>query len=175
MGLPKTEIKALVSSLSGIPLDLVIWAGDPLPNEGPRGGVLYGTLTLNANTIKGVGIDDVRATSGPSSITYEQRADRIVTISMRYEALGDEEAFDALERVRTRIRWSTSHATLLAANLALVETLDVTTYNGRRDNRDVSVAQLDVRLNWTSSDTPPADTFVETVTGTAFGKTFTVP
>lgn len=175
--LPKEALRTLVSSLTGVPANLVVWAGEPRKFSGPQGGVVYGILTLNMVTSKAVGDDDIRGTWDGANIVYEQRADREVTISARYEAQGTEEGFDALERLRTRLKWESSLDALRAVNLSLIETIGIQTYNQRKDNRDIATAQLDLRLNFTGTDTPPAGANIASVSGTnqIDGKPFVIP
>ena len=74
---------------------------------------------------------------------------RVLTISVRAEHMGQEQAFDLLESVRTRLGDDVSGEALNAVSMSFNGTGDIRTFDVAAYNRKISVAQLDVLLNQT--------------------------
>jgi hypothetical protein len=168
MALPKSALRTLFAALAGVPVSNVLWAGEPVPFVAPKAGQVQGLLTLNLITSKSVGWDDMRKSVNGSSLDTSQEGNRIHSISCRFDAYGSEESFDLLERLRSRLQWDSTRATLRASRLSVVDYTTITTLNGSVDNRELSIAQFDVRLLQTISDNPTqaGDNWIEHASGT---------
>jgi hypothetical protein len=145
---PKEELRALFAAMTGLPPDVVIWDGEPVPpvvfEQDAR------LVTLNVVSRRAIGRDETtRSYPDAGTVRFTYKGQRLLVLSVRAENFGNEEGFDLLEDVRTQLEQGDIGEMLNASNLALNEAGEVRNLDGVVDNRSISVAQLDVRLNQT--------------------------
>lgn len=143
---PKESLRTLVASYSGLPVAVVLWDGEPKPPVGPSQDARR--ITLNVVARRKVGRDSKRREyPDANTIVSTYRGQRVVTVSIKAENMGQEEGFDLLELVRMQLDSEDASPALGAVGLSVNDTADVRNLDGSAGNRKISVAQLDVLFN----------------------------
>jgi len=146
----RPELLSLFNVLSGLQ---TVWVDKRRPYVDPKEQAI--TL-VRVRSVEGIGIDDQRYVDLAQPIplpTLEEQAagHRRVSLDVRVESFrhdDDRFAMNAVEEIRTRIRFGSSLARLRALNIALVrvsQAIDLP--NVVADDRVTSVATLDLILN----------------------------
>ena len=170
----KPALVALASSLTG--LTVAVWENDPRPMAVPSEGAL---VTVSLFGVAGVGGTDGKrydrstentGLGGDQSEIPEGGAEppaletivgrREVTIRFKIDGIfqdGNRTPRFYLERMRTRLSWESSRATLEAAGLGLQEVLLATEAEEKRNDRVSPVAIFDVRCNLVASEQDPTE------------------
>lgn len=162
--LPKEPLRTLIASLTGIPISRVYWRGEPEKMTGPIGGKA-GKITLQLTALaEGDGYEVRRALSG-SDLTERGGLTDIATISIRADNfLRYGEAFDLLRKLRLQLQQRDVKATLRASEMAYVDAPSVTRLDYVEDNREVSAANLDMRVAHVATLEPTPIDWIERVT-----------
>lgn len=167
----KTALRPAIRSLTG--LTVVAFEDEPRPHPDPAQGAIalvsfFGIATIGMNAGRsyerdtsreyGQGGDTETDPEGgiepPALETVIAR--REVTIRVKVDSVYQDANRDArfyLERMRTRIEWSSIRETLRAAGLGHQETLLATEVNETRDQHRAAVAIFDIRCNAVARDT----------------------
>lgn len=149
---PKEELRAIFATLAELPIELVIWDGEPVPAATPTEDGRAGRLVLNVVATRRLGEDEeIREYPTPDTTRLTYRGFRVRTISVRAEQFDGDEGFDVLESVRLGIGQNDTRELLNAAGLSLASSEDVRTVDAAAGNRAVSFATFDVLLNQTVS------------------------
>lgn len=172
--IPKSALRYLLSGLGNLPLSSVLWAGEPVPFLGPKSGRVQGFLTLDSLTRVAIGWDEEKReyipdpNNLPSGLLLRRTisGNRVLTISMKAENYGPEEGYNLLEKIRTLLSLASSREQLNLSGVSLSSVGDIRSLGGRVDNREISVAQMDLFLNQFVSLTVTqlGDTYIENVT-----------
>lgn len=152
MNIPRAKILQLIEHLSGVE---TVWTDTPEPFVGPRNGFPGALAELAIGTYLSRGVDDIRTEYDPVKDSNVQsiNGNRQFTLSIRVKSydLGNT-AFDILERVRTRLRGQNAKWAFGDAGLGLVDIVSIVPIpNSVDDNREVSMANMDVRFNFAVS------------------------
>lgn len=153
----QSALKTLVTSVLGwtSPTDPVVFENEPRPRHNGRIAILSWVSGV------GVGVDDLRwedngALAPDPNYVPTLAGDRMLALQVSVETLdqspGAPHARAALEQFRTRIRRPSSLAALRAANLGMVDVGAVSQADYRVDNRMISRALIELRLNATTFD-----------------------
>lgn len=159
----ETRLPALFGELLGIPCH---WRAQPQKMQQGASAV----IDLLAPT--SIGVDDLRwtdvadpttgAITGVQATIVGQRELTLqVSVWSPSQKLGSS-ARMYLERLRTRLRWPSTLATLKELGLAHVRTEGVVDIEPEQDNRVRSGAALDVRLAYAASEADVAIPYIET-------------
>lgn len=84
---------------------------------------------------------------GETILAEKLKGDRLITLNVRVESLEQESplwAWDTMERIRTRLDRTSSHARLRQVNLALVKTMEAVGLPDPEDERILSIVSMDV-------------------------------
>lgn len=128
---------------------VVVWENAPRPRHN-------GTLVvLSCPAIAQVGRDETRWNHDASAPVLSEMVptvvgNRIMTLSISLETLDQTSGTNAralAERVRSRVRWPSSHTTLRTLNLGIIDALQVIRADYRVDQRWVCRYVVDVRLS----------------------------
>ncbi len=151
---PVDAIRAIVSTLTGVPESRVYWDGEPERSVGLWGASgKAGKITLNVVSRALVGTEEMRIDDNEEEIIG---GTRILTISCRADNyLGMGEAFDLLERMRMGFLRRSVRKSLRDAGLAFLDAPLITNLDFSVDNRSISAANLDIRLSHIATDAPP--------------------
>lgn len=169
---PKEPLRELFMSLSGLPDAVVIFDGEPISpvafSQDAR------RLVLSITAIRRIGQDQRKREFLSGYITRTTlKGQRIVTLQVRAENYGREEGYELLENLRTQLESPEVGETLNAAGFALNETQEILVLDVTAGNRAISVATLDVLLNWAStsvSQKVDPGGYIETVETTGQGQ-----
>lgn len=136
-------------SLAGLPEDVVIFSGEPVSpvtaSQDAR------RLVLAVTAIRRVGSDRRAKEFLPDGTTKTTwTGQRVVTLSVRAENYGTEEGYELLEDLRTQLETPEIGELLNVSGFAVNSTQNVTVLDVNAGNRAISVAVLDVMLNWAS-------------------------
>jgi hypothetical protein len=142
------------ADVSGVGLTDIAWAGDPV---GMR-NYPWAELTLLGQAAE-PGTDEVRATGLGDDLAIEVVGNRRMTLSCKIVSRDQRPAYRAyamLEQVRGRLYFPSSQATFRGLGVGLRESLALVDLGRTHDQREESVASLDVAFNWVSvqSDAP---------------------
>jgi len=141
---PKEEIRTIVASLTGIPAMLILWDGEPVPFSGEK------NIVLNVTGRRAIGVDEERREYPTADTTrISLVGQRAITISVRADNFGTEEAFDLLETLRVLVGQDSVRESFRTAGVAFTDATNVQTLNVNVDNRAISVASLDLFFNQT--------------------------
>lgn len=170
--LPKPELAALVASLAQVPLDLVIWDGDPEPRTSPRGGKMWGLIVLNLTTDVSWGELEERQTSFDpvtKAIVVTQVTTGVVTITCQSRQFDRQEGFDVLRKIRSGMQKSTTDVALTAISMGFNSVSTINNLNMIADHRTISFATLEFKLNYALYDDVTDSTWIESVQLTQTG------
>jgi hypothetical protein len=162
---PKEELRTLFAAMTGLPVEMIIWDGEPVPpvvfEQDAR------RVTLNVLARRPVGKDETtRSYPDASTVRFTYKGQRLLSLSVRAENYGNEEGFDLLESVRTQLEQPDTGAILNASDMSVNTTGEVRNLDGVAHNRVISVAQLDVLFNQTVTrvvDKADSAGYIETV------------
>lgn len=167
----RTAIAAWVATATGIPAASVFWNGRPRGWTGPQ----YAVLRLSST--QEWGSDEVwwnYSIARPlgAELVPHQRGLRTLVCQVQIWSHNSTDALDALalcESVRDRIRLPATTDILSAAGLGFLRTEMLRDLSEIQDDREMSVAQIDVRLSATADTAGAAIGYVQQwdVTGTA--------
>ncbi len=144
----RPALKTLIQDLSGLAEGTTVWEDEPRPFN-------PGALVLLASTaIATLGRDECFTSQDLNQPMGQEKQDnwhgnRLLTLTIKVEALNQTDSqfsYNHLERIRNRLNFRRVGASLRAVNLAIAEigqTVDLTT---ALDDRNRSVAALDIRL-----------------------------
>jgi hypothetical protein len=169
-------LRAWFSSVSGVPVESVTWAGDPI---GMR-SYPWVELELIGQGAE-PGTDEVRySDQGPNAdLDVEVVGNRRLTLNCKVHSRDQRAAYRAyalLERVRGRLYFPTTQAVLRSLGVGLRESAALVDLGRSHDNREESVASLDLLLNWASSDSDaPVGTIEHVVVSGTVNGTIDVP
>lgn len=158
----RPTILALVNSLMSPQGDcLAIWRDQPTPYTPPGTKTLF-KLSLGPLSAKAAD-DELRTDYDGTKPLGQEMGEtvtgyRTFTLKVLCECSDQSDSATAqnyLETLRTRLRWSTSRATLNAVNVAMVRTEDIQDLSRTVDNRVMSSANLDIRLATRTNETNP--------------------
>lgn len=147
--LPIEAIRTLIATCSELPSTHVVWDGEEEPAVMFGTTVKAGKITLNPIAREIVGPEEILRTydEGTGELVETYTGQRIVTISCRADNfLGLGEAYDLLERVRIRLMFRSSRKALRDAGLSYVDAPSISVLDYQVDQRAISSANLDVRL-----------------------------
>lgn len=171
----KTAIRAIVASLTGVTAGAVVFEDEPRPMADPAQGAI---VLISFFGVVSLGSTDERVYERDTSAEYGQGGDtseipeggqeppaletvvgrREVTIRVKVETIYQDANRDArfyLERMRTRIAWSSIQDRLTAAGLGFQDVALATLIGETRDNRKPSIAVFDVRANVLATEQDP--------------------
>jgi hypothetical protein len=150
--LPKDKLELLIRTISGVQC---VWSTSRRPHLGQRPGTEQAWIFLSAQSLIGVGVDELRQVFNPvtgqnDSITVGQRQ---CTLVLRAESLDPSlQAFDLLERVRFRLRGATARAlmvpTISLRDIQATRVLPDAKVDMGGTERALLCATMDVRLNF---------------------------
>lgn len=136
------------ADVSGVTLTDIAWAGEPV---GMR-SYPWAELALLAQSAE-PGTDEVRATALGDDLAIEVVGNRRLTLSCKIVSRDQRPAYRAyalLEQVRGRLYFPSSHATFRGLGVGLRESFALVDLGRTHDQREESVASLDVAFNWVS-------------------------
>lgn len=152
------------SDVSGVALTDIAWAGDPV---GMR-NYPWAELALLGQSAE-PGTDEVRATPMGPDLAVEVVGNRRMTLSCKIVSRDQRppyRAYALLEQVRGRLYFPSSQSTFRSLGVGLRESLALVDLGRTHDQREESVASLDVAFNWVSAETDaPAGTIERAVIG----------
>jgi len=152
------------ADVSGVALTEIAWQGDPV---GMR-SYPWAELTLLGQSAE-PGTDEVRATGLGADLAIEVVGNRRLTLSCKIVSRDQRPAYRAyalLELVRGRLYFPSSQATFRGLGVGLRESLSLVDLGRTHDQREESVAALDVAFNCVSSETDaPTGTIGSVVLG----------
>jgi len=152
------------ADVSGVALTEIAWAGDPV---GMR-SYPWAELTLLGQSAE-PSTDEVRATALGDDLAIEVVGNRRLTLSCKIVSRDQRPAYRAyalLERVRGRLYFPSSQATFRGLGVGLRESLALVDLGRTHDQRQESVASLDVAFNWVDAQTDaPVGTIGSVVVG----------
>lgn len=169
--LPKAELAALVASLAQVPLDVVIWDGDPEPRTSPRGGKMWGLIVLNLTTDISWGQFEERQTAfdaGTGALTTVQVTTGVATITCQARQFDRQEGFDVLRKIRSGMQKSSTDDALTAISMGFNSISTINNLNMIADHRTISFATLEFKLNYALYDDID-QTWIESVEVTQTG------
>lgn len=162
-GTIRDTIKAWAESASGLK---AVWTEEQRPFiDGPH-------VLLNVISVAPVGVDETRAEEDLGAavgeeIVQSQTGMRRFTVSCSAQNFinqtAEKNAAYYLERLRTRLRWPSAHATFVAAGIAVVGTGPLSLGDYDFDGRRVSLASFDIMLQAAVSDADTGIGYIETV------------
>lgn len=139
--LPKETLRTIFATLAGLPVEYVIWEGEPQPFSN-------GHITVDVLSLRPFGWDDeTREYPTPSTTKITQRGHRGVTLSLRADMMTAQAGYDILEDVRIGLADDDVLAALNAQNLAFTGGTDIRKIPAAVDNRAISVALMDLSFN----------------------------
>lgn len=153
--LPKAGIAALIAAIGGVPVDLVIWDGDPIPVAGPRAGKLWGLIVLNLTSDTTWGEYEERQTSFNSTtgaLHTTQVTTGVATISCQSRQFDRQEGFDVLRKIRSGLQKQSTDNALAALAMGFNTVSTITNLNMIIDHRTISYATLELKLNYALYD-----------------------
>lgn len=153
--LPKDGLAALIATIAGVPIDLVIWDGDPIPVAGPRAGKLWGLIVLNLTSDTSWGEFEERETGfdvGTNALTTTQVTTGVATITCQSRQFDRQEGFDVLRKIRSGLQKRSTDAALEALSMGFNAVSTVTNLNMIIDHRTISFATLELKLNYALYD-----------------------
>lgn len=169
----RPAILALVNKVMGTQGDcLAIWKDQPNPYTPPATKTLF-KLALGPLSVKGAD-DEARWSYDSTQPLGEEMQEsitgyRLFTLKVLCECSDQTDgatAFNYLETLRTRLRWSSSRADLNAVNVAIVRCEDIQDLSRTVDNRAASIANLDIRMSTRTNEADPNRTgYIATVEG----------
>lgn len=138
---PKSALRTIFASLSGLNPLQVVWDGEGLP-FGQR-------LHLAVVARRSLGVDEeLREYPTPNTTRITLRGQRVLTISVRAENFDADEAFDLLERIRLAAGQDDVRASIRSsADVALTSATDIRPVPATSDNRTIRVATMDLFFN----------------------------
>jgi len=164
-------ILTLVNRIMGTQGDCVaIWKDQPNPYTPPGTKTLF-KLSLGPLSSKGAD-DEARWSYDPNQPAGQEMQEsitgyRLFTLKVLCECADQTDgatAFNYLETLRTRLRWTSSRSALNAVNVALVRCEDIQDLSKTVDNRAASIANLDIRLATRTNEADPNRTgYIATV------------
>ncbi len=153
----ETGLPALFTSLLGLPVD---FRTQPIGMR--QGSRAY----LDVVDVRTVGDDErVWANDGVTAVKETVLGLREMSIQVSVTSHSQELHESArfyLDRLKARLRWASSIASLKALGLALVDIEPVVQVDPTTDNRAVSRATMDIRFAYGVSETDAAIPFIET-------------
>jgi hypothetical protein len=157
-------LRAWFSDASGIPVESVTWAGDPV---GMR-KYPWAELQLQSSATES-SVDEVRYTKQGADLAVTVVGNRRITLTCQIHSRDQRAAYRAyalLERVRGRLYFPATATGFRQLGVGVRESAALVDLGRAYDNRDESVASLDVLLNWVSieSDTDNPVGTIERVT-----------
>ncbi len=156
--IPVEAIRSLVAAVTGFPASRVYWQGEAEKHIGPISGKA-GKLTLTMTSAVEGPLEPRRTFDGeadPPTQTTEWGESEILTITIRADNfIGHGKAYDTLRKLKRGLRYPSSSAALLAADLAYLDAPSIQTLSNQAvDNRIISCAAMDVRLSFLASEVP---------------------
>lgn len=153
-----TGLPTFLTALLGIPCD---W------RKQPRQVHVSASAQLDILTSNGVGWDELTShdVSGPAT-TETVYGLREMTIQVTVWSLSQKLAESArfyLERLRTRLRWSSSLAALDALGIALIGVMPMVLIDAPQDGRTPSQGSLDLRFAFGVAESDAPAPFIEKV------------
>lgn len=176
----KPALKELFQALSGFP---TVWENEPRPYNPGALTILNYTAIASVGIDEGVTTQDLNQPQG-QELADEYRGVRQVTLTVKIEALDQTDAgnaYQALERVREQLPFRGTGEALRAVNCALSRVMSTEDLTEALDDRQESIAALDLILTVrTSTPDPTRYGYIATVAVTGIltvpgGGTVTVP
>jgi hypothetical protein len=152
-------LTALVAKLIGTEPEAVAWEGEPVgARDFPQVD-----LKLWSRSAPEVSEDEVRYVDqgDDTDLAVQLLGERVLTVTVvarAREQLPDARAWALLERLRDRLALPSSLAALAALGLAFREVGDPLDLSDVRNQRQESVAALELQLNYTSCVADPEET-----------------
>lgn len=136
-------------------------------------------LSLNRGKLVDWGFTDTY-NAGTNQIDRKLNGQREFVLSVQVRSFNQAEAnwaFEYAERIRTRIERQDIYDALLAANIVFVEDLGIVSADAVIDDRECSVANLDLRMRCAFEDSSIALDWIEKVqlSGTTYDGAIALP
>lgn len=151
---PRETLRELIMSLTGFPASAVRYTNEAEGFVGPKLGKIR-KLILNVVSRQALGNDETRRTYNEDTemLDEETGGQRMATVSIRCESHSQNDlAHDILEDLRIRLAMPATQERLNAADVAFSDMSDITTIpNYSIDNREISVASMDLMLGYVAS------------------------
>ena len=151
----RKSLEVIIAGLTDLPEDAVSFALRPRPHHrGPR-------AQLQIIAIQHIGVDELRRTDDAGELTEEAIGQRSMVLQVRFWAARQslEHAPRVfVERLRTRLRWTSTTTALLRCALAFQRAEQPVDFVGKRDSRMLTSSLIDLRLGyaWVEGDTENA-------------------
>jgi hypothetical protein len=148
--LDRQGLLALIATLAGLPTTDVVFDPDPNPAMVSPESQVKVTLTLFG--LAALGVDEHRLAFNPggyptNTLVTTEIGNRDLTVNVMVEAFDQGiEAAEIIDRIRTGIRADASTAVLNGLNLAFVWATKTTRIRTTREQRETSVATMDLML-----------------------------
>jgi hypothetical protein len=159
-------LRAWFADVSGVAINDIAWAGEPV---GMRNYPMA-ELTLLGQSAE-PGTDEVRRTVAGADLAVEVVGNRRMTLNCKIISRDQRPAYRAyalLELVRGRLYFPSSQATFRGLGVGLRESVALVDLGRTYDQREESVASLDVAFNWVSAQ---VDVPVGTIESVVWGGT----
>lgn len=154
-------LDVFAAQLDGFPREYMIWANDVEPFIGPVDGLgsLWGLLVVTLTSDVSDGEDEERSefNSGTSALHIDQITTGVITLTITTRQFDEQEAFDVLRKLRTRLGRDSVQAALAALGLAVAEKPRITGLNLTIDHKSMRYAALEVKLNFVVTDDVTGD------------------
>lgn len=165
----KETIRALISSLTGLD---AIWEAKNSPYIDSS---LRAIVLLRIGAAQTVGVDELYSEWDASQVGLEWGdtaiAQRLIPIRIKvksYEQEDEETAAQYLERLSVKLRWQSSTDSLNSVQCGVATIGEIQDLEVTEDDREVSMASLDLTLNATFTEVDPNRYgYIAVVTGTA--------
>lgn len=159
-----TALPALVSTLIELPCDFVGKARPMHQQARAQLGIIAtSAIGVDEQSLDLSGEDTLEA---PTAQRIAETVHGLREMTVQVDVWSNEQSIDKssrryLERLRTRLRWTSSIEALKALGLALVEIEDIAQPDVEENGRRYSFATMDVRLAYGESETDAAVPFIE--------------
>jgi len=158
----QNALEALFAELLELPVAAVSFLRQPRQqHRGPR-------AQLDPIAWPHLGVDELRrtVTAGGAELTEESIGQR--TLVLQVQVWADTQSLDTapmsyIERLRTRLRWTTTQQALQRCCLSFDRAEQPVTFTQRQDCRQLSTASIDLRLSyaWVEADTAHTMSWIE--------------
>lgn len=154
-------LDVFAAQLDGFPREYMIWANDVEPFIGPVDGLgsLWGLLVVTLTSDVSDGEDEERSefNASTSALHIDQITTGVITLTITTRQFDEQEAFDVLRKLRTRLGRDSVQVALGALGLAVAEKPRITGLNLTIDHKSMRYAALEVKLNFVVIDDVTGD------------------